>query len=58
MRANFHDESRIEIHSSNRTINDVEETPTWEVYMMAIIETWSGFEEKSDIVNDQYPNQL
>lgn len=58
MRANFHDESRIEIHTSNRTINEVEETPTWEVYMMAIIETWSGFEEKSDVVNDQYPNQL
>lgn len=57
MRFDYHDASRIQIDEANRTINGFN-TPTWEVYMMAIIETWAGFEEKSLIVDYQSPNQL
>jgi len=42
---------------ANRTINGFD-TPTWEVYMVAVIETWAGFEEVSLIVDGQTPNQL
>lgn len=57
MRFGYHDPDRIEIMDGNRTVNGFL-TPTWEVYMMAIIETWAGFEEVSSVVNDQYPDML
>jgi hypothetical protein len=57
MRFDYHDKSRIDIQEANRTINGFD-TPTWEVYMVAIIETWAGFEEVSLIVDGQTPNQL
>jgi len=33
-------------------------TPTWEVYMVAIIETWAGFEEVSPTASGAIPGQL
>lgn len=57
MRFGYHDPDRIDFQDGNRTVNGFE-TPTWEVYMMAIIETWAGFEETSEVVNDQYPDML
>jgi hypothetical protein len=57
MRFDYHNKDRIEIQEANRTINGFD-TPTWEVYMVAIVETWVGFEEVSLIVDGQTPNQL
>jgi len=57
MRFDYHDSNRIQIDEATRMINGFD-TPTWEVYMMAVIETWAGFEEKSLIVDGQSPNQL
>lgn len=57
MRFDYHDSSRVQIDTANRMINGFD-TPTWEVYMIASIETWAGFEEVSAIVTGQTPNQL
>lgn len=57
MRFDYHDANRIQIDEATRMINGFS-TPTWEVYMIASIETWAGFEEVSLTVTGQMPNQL
>jgi len=50
MQHDWHDAGRIEIQTGSRVINNYT-TPTWDVYMMAVIETWVGFEEKSELAD-------
>jgi len=57
MRSDYHDADRVAIMTSSRTINGFD-TPTWEVYMVASIETWVGFEEVSTTVSGAIPGQL
>eukprot|EP00494_Astrolonche_serrata_P031016 UN31285 len=57
MTGNWHDITRREVKTGNRTINGVM-SPTWDVYMTAVIETWHGYMAESDVVDANTPNRL